>query len=333
MVKIIMSSHPDDEILGCFSLIKSGQIDFVVYFTSEDVRKKEATNFSRLFGLTPIFVGLEDTLVGIQLIEFEKEVMKKLSFIKDDDIIYIPSSADDHEDHKNVNHFIRNHFPKNELFEYSIYLCRYEYNFWKEKLRMFKVHYPSQLKYLADLKRCFTTKEAFKPVVKYTPKPDLFDREIIFIKEFCQKGNGLDMGCGHRKITKNAVGVDVVRGEKPSEWEEVPVAEFKFPFNLLPFEDNSLDFIVSSYAVEQSDNIFEIFLEWIRIIKVGGYVAVIFPDNDVIPLHPLQKSLTDRKYLKYLFSQLREIFNIKLIQFDTIRNGNSIDFVIRKESD
>ena len=45
----ILAPHPDDELIGCYTLLSSRLVHKVYYFDGED-RKEEAENCSRIFG-------------------------------------------------------------------------------------------------------------------------------------------------------------------------------------------------------------------------------------------------------------------------------------------
>jgi SAM-dependent methyltransferase len=48
---------------------------------------------------------------------------------------------------------------------------------------------------------------------------------------------------------------------------------------LLPFKDNSLDFIVSSHSIEHMNNTRKMFKEWYRVLKKDGIIGFIMPDK------------------------------------------------------
>ncbi len=48
----------------------------------------------------------------------------------------------------------------------------------------------------------------------------------------------------------------------------------------LPFKDNSIDFIVSSHAIEHMVNIKKMFKEWYRVLKKGGIIGFVMPDKN-----------------------------------------------------
>jgi len=79
-MKYIFAPHLDDEILGCYSILK--EINYIIYFTS-DYR----TN------------TIQDNRQYIYYDDFDFKT------IKSDDYIYLPSQYDYHPKHKEVNKF------------------------------------------------------------------------------------------------------------------------------------------------------------------------------------------------------------------------------------
>lgn len=56
----------------------------------------------------------------------------------------------------------------------------------------------------------------------------------------------------------------------------LPVDIVAFGDNL-PFDDNSLDYVVSSHVIEHFKNPLKALREWYRVIKVNGYIFIICP--------------------------------------------------------
>lgn len=51
----------------------------------------------------------------------------------------------------------------------------------------------------------------------------------------------------------------------------------------LPFEDGQWDFVISSQSLEHNWNLIAALKEWLRVVRVGGMVFVIFPHPDRTP--------------------------------------------------
>ncbi len=50
----------------------------------------------------------------------------------------------------------------------------------------------------------------------------------------------------------------------------------------LPFKDNTVDFVISSHVIEHFYDPVKTILEWLRVVKPGGYVFIIAPHRDRI---------------------------------------------------
>ena len=92
-MKIIVSPHADDELIGCYSILKD--IDIVIFCSKE--RKKEAINTANIFGFTPLF--------GID----------KIFKIPNNSIVYTPDKRDFHPLHIQVTNLVESIQKKKNL--------------------------------------------------------------------------------------------------------------------------------------------------------------------------------------------------------------------------
>lgn len=51
----------------------------------------------------------------------------------------------------------------------------------------------------------------------------------------------------------------------------------------IPLPDQSQDYVISSHMIEHHPDPISVFLEWQRLLKVGGIVFMIFPKRDALP--------------------------------------------------
>ena len=49
------------------------------------------------------------------------------------------------------------------------------------------------------------------------------------------------------------------------------------------FKDGELDFVVASHVLEHMPDIKSALREWVRVLKVGGILAVVVPDGEIRP--------------------------------------------------
>ncbi len=82
-------------------------------------------------------------------------------------------------------------------------------------------------------------------------------------------GKGADIGCGNRSITPDIVRVDIDEKVKP----DVLASGDK-----LPFKDEEFDYITSIHSFEHFEDQVKTLNEWLRVIKVGGIIAIVHPD-------------------------------------------------------
>lgn len=95
--------------------------------------------------------------------------------------------------------------------------------------------------------------------------------ELDMLAGYCQNGFGLNLGCGDKKLGK-AIGVDW----RPSAKAADMIMDVS---KKLPFASNSLDFMVAAACLEHMPVAPVIVLrEWVRCLRIGGYLAVTVPD-------------------------------------------------------
>jgi len=102
-----------------------------------------------------------------------------------------------------------------------------------------------------------------------------------FLAKLCI-GVGLDIGCEPKKVTENCIGVDL-----DETWEPPP--DVISDMSELPFDDNSMDFVVSSHCLEHCVELKKTLKEWFRVLTNGGHVGIIVPHGEYA--HP--KTLGD----------------------------------------
>ena len=121
--------------------------------------------------------------------------------------------------------------------------------------------------------------------------------ERLALLPYCQTGKGIDVGCGHRKTHENCIGVDIVAGGAIGsfgcEAGHASSADFCLSGdNLTVFADGELDFVISRHNLEHYIDIHKTLLEWKRVLKKGGIMAMVLPDErfiNTIALDPTHK--------------------------------------------
>jgi SAM-dependent methyltransferase len=112
------------------------------------------------------------------------------------------------------------------------------------------------------------------------PARDEWAFEQAALAQFCAEGKrGIDVGCGPRKVVKGALGIDILR--KGSQ------AEILASGDRLPFGTETLDYVVASHNLEHGADIQKTLGEWKRVLKRGGIMGVVVPDDRIIDTRAL----------------------------------------------
>ncbi len=120
--------------------------------------------------------------------------------------------------------------------------------------------------------------------------------EALALAPFCQ-GKGIDVGCGHRKVSSGCIGVDLIaRGDKGEHGvvaNQTSVADIQASGDdLHMFGDGELDYVVARHNLEHYVDVVKTLCEWRRVLKPGGVMAIVVPDEragDTVYLDPTHK--------------------------------------------
>lgn len=132
--------------------------------------------------------------------------------------------------------------------------------------------------------------------------------ERIALLPYCV-GKGIEVGCGHRKTAPHVIGVDILPKGEPGEVGcvkgRVSVADLCAPGDALKmFRDGELDFVISRHNLEHYVDVIKTLQEWKRVLRIGGLMAHVLPDEteiDTIPLDPTHKhAFTPASYARLL---------------------------------
>lgn len=151
-------------------------------------------------------------------------------------------------------------------------------------------------------------------------------RQVEAILPYCKGELRLDIGCGLSKVHPLAVGVDRNPFFRP---DRVCNAA------RLPDPDNSVDSITVVHAVEYFWNTEAALAEWLRVLKPGGYLAMILYDRRFLPPLKIGHPEFDKGF-RHTFAPdefmalLNRLQGVRVVQFDTLRDGHSFDAVCRK---
>lgn len=96
-------------------------------------------------------------------------------------------------------------------------------------------------------------------------------------------GNGVDIGAGGDKIVPSAISIDLENPYAVTGNDEV---QLKGDGSILTwFTDESLDYIYSSHLLEDFDDKALVLFNWQRVIKVGGFIVLFLPDEQLYRKH------------------------------------------------
>ena len=93
------------------------------------------------------------------------------------------------------------------------------------------------------------------------------------------RGSGLDIGFGGCPITDSAICLDRPSGTAGRSGNAgTPTHLTHDPLDL-PFKDGVLDYVYSSHCLEDFVDTAAVIREWLRVLKVGGYLVLFLPDQ------------------------------------------------------
>jgi predicted SAM-dependent methyltransferase len=131
------------------------------------------------------------------------------------------------------------------------------------------------------LYRGFGAPDVHKTTMSYPALP-AFSRKIGEVDKIRKTvslhltGDGLDIGFGGNPINNTAICIDLAE----------PYSDRGYPRHLSGdgrslrwFKDGSLDYVFSSHMLEDYINTEEIIVEWLRVLKPGGKLALYLPDE------------------------------------------------------
>jgi len=144
--------------------------------------------------------------------------------------------------------------------------------------------------------------------------------EAVVLQPYCV-GKGIDVGCGFRKTHPDAIGVDLLGkgeiGEHGCMKGMQSVADIKASGdNLYMFKDGELDYVVSRHNLEHYVDVVKTLREWKRVLKVGGVLGMVLPDEskiNTIALDPTHKHCFTPSSIKNLLELIGD-FEIERLE-------------------
>lgn len=148
---------------------------------------------------------------------------------------------------------------------------------------------------------------------------DANDPEVAVLLPYCN-GVGLDVGCGSRKTHPDAIGVDITPKGKPgiygSERRQMSQADVVLSGDDLNiFADGVFDYVVARHNLEHYKDPIKALQEWKRVLKKGGIMGIVVPDDeniDTISLDPTHKHAFTKDSFKRLINTIGGFRIIKI---------------------
>lgn len=148
-------------------------------------------------------------------------------------------------------------------------------------------------------------------------------------------GSGLDIGSGgihadrlhdtENKIHPLAIGVDLTQTNLVGRADD-----------LFWFKDGVLNFIFSSHLLEHMPNIEKTLKEWLRVLKIGGYIVLYLPLEGEYPSVGEPGANSDHKHNlspNKMIAYFQNFYpNVEIVHVEERKNEDeySFDFVVRK---
>jgi len=103
----------------------------------------------------------------------------------------------------------------------------------------------------------------------------------------------------------------------------------------LPFEDETIGYIVSFHTVEHiKGDLFLTFQEWLRVLVPNGLIGIVMPNKKYFLHNPEVKNEGDAAYHEMepleLYSIFKKFNNIEILLFNSVENNFDCDIVIKK---
>jgi ubiquinone/menaquinone biosynthesis C-methylase UbiE len=147
---------------------------------------------------------------------------------------------------------------------------------------------------------------------------------------YCQ-GQGCDIGFGGDKIKKeNCTGIDYAQPYAYTGKDKVDIA-CDVMNEKIPVADNTFDYVYTSHLIEDFTDTRQALEDFIRILKPGGTLILVFPDQQKYEAHCRRTGQTLNTHhihrdmgLAFMHARLKEI---NYIRFDNIFTSNcDIDY-------
>jgi ubiquinone/menaquinone biosynthesis C-methylase UbiE len=167
---------------------------------------------------------------------------------------------------------------------------------------------------------------------RYRSETDKYRNDMA---PFCI-GDGIDIGYGGDPIISSAITIDNPDGLMANCGDH-PINLSGDARNLVWFKDSVLDYVYSSHCLEDFENTREILLEWLRVLKQGGRLVLLLPNQKRYEEHCLsvgEQPNASHKIkefgLDYIKAILATIPSVKILFEKDIVDDYNFQIVIMK---
>lgn len=134
--------------------------------------------------------------------------------------------------------------------------------------------------------------------------------ERLAVLPYAKLGRCLEVGCGHRKTTSHSIAIDLSpggqRGSVGNARGRISAADIAANGGHLPIRSASFDVVIARHNLEHYVDTLATLVEWCRVVRIGGTVAVVVPDEErfegrTVDLDPTHYHSFSERSLRNLF--------------------------------
>lgn len=161
---------------------------------------------------------------------------------------------------------------------------------------------------------------------------DYTDYEGNVVQEFIKGEKVVELGVGAVKTVPRAVGVDMIaKGQPIPSLMGAPASVADIVADVtkkMPIKDSEFDCLIARHILEHTQDTVETLKEWSRIVKKGGRLIIVVPneeDGSTIPMNPEHK----HSFTPSSLTSLVQLLGMKVLE--TRKNYNLISFLLVAE--
>lgn len=143
-------------------------------------------------------------------------------------------------------------------------------------------------------------------------------------------GIGIDIGFGGDPVSDNAITLDLPNPYTKPGKRQILRGDAS---NLSFICDNAFDYVYSSHLIEDFVDTYSVIKEWLRILKPGGYLCLLFPDEKRYREieNPLFHNMNHKHLdfgLEFMLEVLSKFDNIEIIEKQELFENNDYNCMV-----